>query len=106
MRAEKQSLAGVIQDAIEKGATTVEEIHKAVADLPLKILEDSDLLKESAKEARRLQDLTIGRFYDLIREINEKVGTLASELLAEASARRAERHEMHDKRAASRPAAH
>jgi len=82
-----------IQDAIDKGATTVEEIHKSVADLPLKILEESDVLKESAKEAKRLQDHTIGAIYDVIREINEQVGTYASGLLAEADKRRAGRAE-------------
>jgi len=82
-----------IQDAIERGATTVEEIHKSVADLPLKILEESDLLKESAKEAKRLQDHTLGAIYDVIRGINEQVGTYASGLLAEAAKRRTARGE-------------
>ena len=81
MSSEKQTLAGFVQDAIDKGATTVEEIHKSIADLPLKVLEDSDLLKKPAKEARRVQDLAIGRIYDLIRDINQRVGKLASELL-------------------------
>jgi hypothetical protein len=88
---EKKSLTGLIQDAIDKGATTVEEIHKSIADLPLKILEESDVLKESAKEVRRVQDRSIGAVYDLIRNINEKVGDLASDLLAEAAARKSER---------------
>ena len=81
MSSEKQTLAGLVQDAIDKGATTVEEIHKSIADLPLKILEDSDLLKTPAKEVRRVQDLAIGRIYDLIRDINQRVGKLAAQLL-------------------------
>jgi hypothetical protein len=87
----KKTVPKLIQEAIDKGATTVEEIHKSIADLPLKILEESDLLRSPAKEAKRVQDHTIGAIYDVIREVNEKVGTFASELLAEAAARRAAR---------------
>ncbi len=86
---EKKTPNRLIQDAIDSGATTVEEIHKKIADLPLKILEKSDLLPATAKEVRRVQDYTIGAIYDAIRETNRQVGTLASELLAKAGARRA-----------------
>ena len=87
----KKNVAKLIQEAIDRGATTVEEIHKSIVDLPLKILEEIDLLRGPAKEAKRVQDHTIAAIYDVIREINEQVGTLASELLAEAAARRAAR---------------
>jgi hypothetical protein len=83
-----KALAKLVQDAIDKGATTVEEIHKSIADLPLKILGESELLRGSAKEAKRVQDHTIGAIYDLIRDINERVGTLASDLLNQAAKRR------------------
>jgi hypothetical protein len=86
-----KALGRFIQDAIDKGATTVEDIHKAIADLPLKMLEESDLLRGPAKEVRRVQDHTIGAIYDLIRRINEQVGALASDLLAEARKRRGTR---------------
>jgi hypothetical protein len=92
MTAAKKTLTRLVQDEIDKGATTVEEIHKAIADLPLKFLEDNDLLKEQAKKVRRVQDHTIGAIYDVIREVNEKVGTFASELLAEAAMARSAHH--------------
>ena len=77
-----------ITDAIEKGATTVEDVHKSIAQLPLKVLEESDLLRAPAKEVRRIQDRTIGVIYDLIRYINGQVGRLAIELLDQAANRR------------------
>ena len=92
MTGHRRTLVGFVQNAIDRGATTVEEIHKSIADLPLRVLEESDLLKEPAKDARRLQDHTIGKIYDVIRQVNEQVGTYASELLAEAARRRATRH--------------
>jgi predicted DNA-binding protein len=85
---ERKALAKFVEEAIEKGATTVEDVHKSIADLPLKILEESELLRGSAKEVRRVQDHTIGAIYDLIRHINQQVGTLASELLDKAGKRR------------------
>jgi hypothetical protein len=88
---EKKNVPRLIQESIDKGATTVEEIHKSIANLPLKMLEGSDLLRGAAKEAKRVQDHTIGVIYDVIREVNQQVGTLASDLLAEAAARRATR---------------
>ena len=88
MPSKRKPLSKLIQGAIDRGATTVEEIHKSIVDLPLRILEESGLLKTSVKKARRLQDQSIGAVYDLIREINEEVGTLASQLLAKAIKRR------------------
>jgi len=89
----RKALASFVQDAIDKGATTVEEIHKSIADLPLKLLEEGELLRGPAKEVRRVQDHTIGAIYDVIRGINQQVGTLASDLLREAAKRRGARTE-------------
>jgi len=85
--AAKKTLTRLIQDEIDKGATTVEEIHKSIADLPLKILQDTDILPGTAKEVKRVQDHTIGAIYDVIRDVNEKVGRFASDLLAQAAER-------------------
>lgn len=89
MNRHRKTLIRFVQDAIDQGATTVEEVHKSIADLPLRILEESDLLREPAREARRLQDHTLGKIYAVIRQVNEQVGTYASELLADAAKRRA-----------------
>jgi hypothetical protein len=92
-RERRGALGRFIQDAIDKGATTVEDIHKSIADLPLKVLEESELLRGPAREVRRVQDHTIGAIYDVIRGINQQVGTLASDLLREAAKRRGARAE-------------
>jgi hypothetical protein len=102
MTNDRKSLTRLIQDAIDRGARTVEDIHKSIADLPLKILEESsDLLRKPAREVRRIQDRTIGAVYDLIREINQRVGRLASDLLAEPAKHAAHTEEEH-RRAAAR----
>lgn len=84
MTGHKKTLIERVQNTIEEGATAAEEIHKAIADLPLKVLEGSRLLKKPAKRVRRVQDRTIGAIYDLVRKVTRTVGGFASERLATA----------------------
>jgi hypothetical protein len=81
-------LAGSIEDAIDKGATSVEKLHKSRVDLPFRVLEESELLRGPAKEVRRVQDHVIAAVYDTIRDINHQVGTLAAKALKKAAGRR------------------
>ena len=90
---ERKALVRFIEEAIEKGATTVEDVHKSIAQLPLKILEETDLLRGPAKEVPRIQDHTIGAIYDLLWYIDEQVEILAEELLNHAAKRRGARRE-------------
>ena len=79
---EAKRVADLIQEAVDKGASTVEEVHKAIADLPLKMLEEVEFLKKPVKEVRRVQDRSIGAVYDLIRGINDQVGKLAGDMVS------------------------
>jgi len=88
----RQNVADLIQEAIDQGATTVEDVHKAIADLPLEVLEEIKVLEKPAGELKRVQDLSIGAIYDLIRNINEHVGKLASGML-EAARKQGAGHE-------------
>ena len=90
---ERKALVRFIEEAIEKGATTVEDVHKSIAQLPVKVLEESDLLRAPAKGVRRIQDHTIGAIYDLLWYIDEQVEILAEELLNHAAKRRGARRE-------------
>ena len=84
--AKKKKLLKLVRDSIEKGATTAEDVHKSIAAMPLKWLKDIDVLRGPVGKAGKIQDHTIGSIYDLIRRINEQVGKLAAELLADATA--------------------
>ncbi len=95
-----------IQSAIDEGATRVEEIHKSIAALPLKILEESDALRKPAREVRQVQQRAIGAVYDLIRKVNHEVGSYASDLLAEASAPKTVRAAARPKKRSRMAAAH
>jgi histone H3/H4 len=81
---DNKSLLKLVQEAIDNGATTAEDVHKAIARLPLKVLVELKILRMPLKEASRIQDQAIGAIYDLIREINERVAKYAEQLLAKA----------------------
>jgi len=76
-----KALTELIEDAVDRGATTAEEIHRSIADLPLSVLERLGLLEFTTREVRRVQDVTLGAIYDAVREVNHKVSQLAADLL-------------------------
>lgn len=76
-----ETLTDSIQAAVERGATSIEGIHKAIADLPLDVMQRNGLFEQTAAEVRKLQDQSIGVVYDVIRDVNRRIGELASDLL-------------------------
>ncbi|MGB2246904.1 MAG: hypothetical protein ACPH3N_04500 [Alcanivorax sediminis] len=75
-------LKDMIQEAIEDGATTVEDVHQHIASLPFDALENLGLFEEQAASLKEKQRKTIGMVYDAIRRINSDIGTLISEQFA------------------------
>jgi hypothetical protein len=84
---------------VDDGARTAEDIHKAIADLPLDVLQRLDLFEKTAKDVKKIQDTSIGAVYDLIRRVNQEVGKLADDLI-ERSKRLPSRKQTPAKRAA------
>lgn len=75
-------LKDMIQEAIEDGATTVEDVHQHIAGLPFDALEKLGLFEEQASSLKDKQRKTIGLVYDTIRRINNDIGSLISEQFA------------------------
>ncbi len=75
----------MVQDLVDKGASSVEEIHKAVADMPFDALKRIDPSQGAADSARKVHHDTVGGVYNLIRKINKEVGEFASEILDNVS---------------------
>ncbi|HET8705246.1 MAG TPA: hypothetical protein VFM46_02995 [Pseudomonadales bacterium] len=76
-----EALKDLIQEAVTKGATTVEQIHLSIADLPFSVLEQRGLLNEEGQQLRDLSQRSIGSIYDTIRKINQEIGDLASGII-------------------------
>jgi len=76
-----RELKDLVQEAVDKGATTVEEVHKAIASLPLDALSTIDGLEKPAKSIKDIQEITIGGVYDIIRNVNGKVSQIATEII-------------------------
>jgi hypothetical protein len=72
-------LKDMVQQAIDRGATSVENIHQYIADLPFEALEKAGLLDDDRLGVRDTQRRTIGTVYDAIRRINREVGDLISD---------------------------
>ena len=104
MATTNKSLPELVREAIDRGAHTAEEVHKAILHAPLDALEQVECLKEPVREVRRVEDVTIGTMYDLVRKVNHEVTKLAEEMLppmlpatprAKPKARRAARAAAH-----------
>lgn len=76
-----QLLKDMIQEAVDRGARSVEQVHQYIADLPFETLERSGLLKDDKLQLRARQRQTIGSVYDAIRRINQQIGDLISDQL-------------------------
>jgi uncharacterized membrane protein len=80
MAAEK-TLSEQVEDVVNQGAASAEQIHRRVLDLPLTVLERVGLFERAASDLRKLQEASIGAVYDVVREVNHEVTKFAGELL-------------------------
>ena len=69
-------LKDTIQDAVDRGASSVEQVHQSIAELPFEALEKSGLMKQDRFGLRDRQRRTIGMVYNAIRTINAQVAKL------------------------------
>ncbi|MGH8453812.1 MAG: hypothetical protein ACRESW_04600, partial [Nevskiales bacterium] len=77
-----KSLQELVQDAIDRGATSVEEVHRSIASMPFDQLEKIALLESPSQKARELTEQSIGAVYEAIRTVNQRTGQIARDLLA------------------------
>ena len=76
-----KGLVSLVQEAIENGATSVEDLHRSIASKPLEILRNVEPLEGAVDKVQQIQDETIGNVYETIRMINAQVGDIAKDLL-------------------------
>lgn len=76
-----QLLKDMIQEAVDRGARSVEQVHQHIASLPFEALQKSGLMTDDRLQLRQKQQQTIGMVYDAIRRINQQIGDLISDQL-------------------------
>lgn len=76
-----RSLKDAVQEAIDNGATTVQQVHERIAAMPFDQLEKIAAIEGVVNKARGVSDRSIGAVYDSVRAINAKVGELADTAL-------------------------
>ena len=77
------AVRSLVQEAIDRGATSVEEVHRSIAAMPLEALKK--VAPGPATLAQGVQDQTIGAVYDAIRGLNEQASQIAQKLLGGSS---------------------
>lgn len=85
--AEHPTIVDVVQEAIDKGARTVEEVHLSVAAMPIQALRTLGAPEEATERAQDVLESSIGTIYDTILAVNRRVADIAAGLLASAQAR-------------------
>ena len=93
MKTDKQEVAKLIKEAVDKGATTAEEIHRSIADLPITVLESLGLGDKTTQEVKKIQDTTIGAIYELVHDINHHVADLATDIISKVQTEKDEQQE-------------
>jgi len=76
-----KSLKDAVQQAIDNGARSAEEVYMRVSRLPFDQLERIAAIEGVVKKARGRHDQSVARLYETIRAINRRIGTLADQAL-------------------------
>ncbi len=76
-----RGLVDLVEEAIENGANSVEEIHQTIASQPLEILKNIAPLENASETIQDFQERTIGSVYETIRTVNTQVAELAKKML-------------------------
>jgi hypothetical protein len=79
-----KEIKDLVQETIDKGATTVEEVHQAIARMPIDVLERIAPGLPLTKTVGDVQKKTIGTMYEMIHVVNKTAGDIAEDLLAMA----------------------
>ena len=84
MMADVKKMKGLVHEIVDKGVTTVEEIHQSIAQASRKGLEEiaPEDVKPLVEPAKEIYDTATHAVYDTIRMVNRKVSEISDEVLA------------------------
>ena len=76
-----KDIATGIHKTIEDATTAVEDVHRAIAAVPFRVIGKVEGLDGPIAEVHELHDRSVGAIYDLVREVNARIGRFTNELL-------------------------
>jgi hypothetical protein len=76
-------LKDAVQQAVDNGATNVEQVHQYIAALPFETLEKLGFFEAHAAKVKDKQAETIAIAYDAVRTINRQVGRIFSDIFGQ-----------------------
>jgi hypothetical protein len=85
-----RGLTELVRDAVDKGATAVEQVHKRTAATPFELLEKVPPLAAPVRSVHALHDLAVSSSYGMVRWVNRVAGTavvVALDLVEQSRAR-------------------
>lgn len=71
----------ILEQAVDDGATLVEQVHSSIASMPFDVLENIQGIRDPVARARQVHDQAVANIYETIRLTNDRAGELARNLL-------------------------
>jgi hypothetical protein len=78
----------LVRDAVEHGATAIEQLQKDAAATPFRVLEALPAVSAPARQVHRVHDLAVSGIYGAVRLVNRGVGAAADVAFDVLEARR------------------
>jgi hypothetical protein len=69
-----RGVKALVQDAVDKGATAVEQVHKRTAAVPFELLQKVPPLAAPVRGVHQVYDLAVSGSYGMVRLVNRMVG--------------------------------
>ncbi|MBJ6765839.1 hypothetical protein JGU66_34225 [Myxococcaceae bacterium JPH2] len=76
-----RGLKNLVQDAVDHGATAIEEVHRNSAATPFQLLEQVPGLEKPARVAHGIHDLALSGSYGMVRLVTRQVGKALDHVL-------------------------
>jgi hypothetical protein len=83
MLSKVKEIKDAVQEIVDKGVTSVEEIHKSIVRIPFEHIEAlaGEKAKPYVEPVKNIHDTMVGTVYEIIRKVNRQVGEIADEVL-------------------------
>jgi len=78
-----KEIKDAVQEILDKGVNSVEEIHKSIVRIPFDLIESvaGEKANPYVEPVKNIHDTIVGTVYEVIRKVNLQVGEIADTVL-------------------------